>query len=454
MIEKPFIPAVPEHLRREILAGRCIAFVGAGFSAPVLPHWQGLLRMVANSLPATVSEGQRANLVSLANDAQTALQLEGCGQALRDAFGNTPEGLRAFEAAVSAAVTPSAEANEDMRVRCEALAAIPFRAILTLNYDNLIQTPGGLGQYDSVLRESAYWWNRLDWRNNWRLKTPVIKLHGDANGDPNDNPIVLGRSDYRRILYENGTYSNFMRAALGSYTFLFLGFSFTDAYLNELRSEVLAFLEAGRKGHSGREHPIGYAILEDKPPSIRDFFLEHEGIEVLHYDTEKAVDEKTGQTWSVGWSGFNEWLEAIKEETCVTARLRSLLGKEAKIVWVDPLNDANNQRGIAYLREHVGAEVSLLASADELNHELHQDALLILSHFGYRAGEKPDVARVFEKVNAWGDRPPVVVFGGAEFPLENRRVAQRLGAFELAVDWTDLMRVLELLFGREHIRAD
>ena len=145
-------------------------------------------------------------------------------------------------------------------------------------------------------------------------------------------PLVARRQTDQR---ERGTYANFMRAALGTYTFLFMGFSFTDAYLNELRSEVLAFLNShDEKGQ--RPNPVGYAILEDQAPSVRTFFEQHEGIEVLHYETEKKLDPHSNQLRPVGWMGFTDWLEAIEKETCVAARLRALLGEQAQIVWIDP----------------------------------------------------------------------------------------------------------------------
>jgi hypothetical protein len=40
---------IPDHLRQEIVAGRCVAFVGAGFSAAArLPAWEQLLRRMAS----------------------------------------------------------------------------------------------------------------------------------------------------------------------------------------------------------------------------------------------------------------------------------------------------------------------------------------------------------------------------------------------------------------------
>ena len=38
---------IPQPLVDAVLGGRCVAFVGAGFSAPVVPTWADLLRGIA-----------------------------------------------------------------------------------------------------------------------------------------------------------------------------------------------------------------------------------------------------------------------------------------------------------------------------------------------------------------------------------------------------------------------
>src|SRR3712207_7433912 len=42
-MEPPATDPVPQHLFDQIAAGRCVAFVGAGFSAPAVPAWKALL---------------------------------------------------------------------------------------------------------------------------------------------------------------------------------------------------------------------------------------------------------------------------------------------------------------------------------------------------------------------------------------------------------------------------
>ncbi|MCJ7781264.1 MAG: hypothetical protein MUQ27_10615 [Acidimicrobiia bacterium] len=41
--------SIPKHLVKEIHAGNCVAFVGAGFSAAGVPAWAELLSAIAAS---------------------------------------------------------------------------------------------------------------------------------------------------------------------------------------------------------------------------------------------------------------------------------------------------------------------------------------------------------------------------------------------------------------------
>ena len=73
----------------------------------------------------------------------------------------------------------------------------------------------------------------------------MVHLHGEI--EPSDSAVIT-RQDYRRRLHESPGYLTFLRSVMASYTILYLGFSFTDAYLNELRSEVRSMLGSNASG--------------------------------------------------------------------------------------------------------------------------------------------------------------------------------------------------------------
>lgn len=413
---------VPDDLQRAILSGRCIAFVGAGFSAGVVPPWHKFLQKIATELGERVATA----------DSATAFELEAVGQRLKDIAGDRWERIvhKVLEDSFSSA-TPAARERLDRRR--ELLESIPFKAILTTNFDpSLRGVDTTTSMYWEVLRTERRWWSSAPSRESARsARTPVVKLHGDANGDPLRAPIVLGRADYRRRVYEDHSYGSFLRAAFAGYTLLFLGVSFTDAYLNELRSDVLKTIRG-----CDDDCVWGYAVMNKPAADIKHFFRRYEGVEVLPDET-------------ADHAGFDAWLDAISSATSVEGRLRSILeGK--RIVWLDP-NPQNNERGFELLTKSSLAQVEQLRHASELDERAHADADVILSNFGYAAPDDAHAFRVLDKVRTWRERPPVIVFAAHAPPEQlrtNRNSCLRRGAYEYAVEWGELYRAVEALLGR------
>ena len=121
-------------------------------------------------------------------------------------------------------------------------------------------------------------------------------------------------------------------------TVLYMGFSFEDAYLNELRSEVLALL-----GQGNESAPVAYAIVNDVPPDTQSHFRKHEGIQILSYDTQGGKD----------FSGFDRYLESIHQETNPFVRFGRLLSTH-RLLWVDP-HPSNNGEAFEYLQAAAAA---------------------------------------------------------------------------------------------------
>ena len=94
---------------------------------------------------------------------------------------------------------------------------------------------------------------------------------------------------------------------LASRTVLFVGFSFSDAYLNELRSEIISMLGHGK-------HPLAYAIINDKTQLECDYNLKHMSTEFLPYDTKGPA----------GWGGFDLIFEELASRVAVRGHEESL----------------------------------------------------------------------------------------------------------------------------------
>src|SRR5687767_9896122 len=132
---------VPEHLVEAILDGRCIAFVGAGFAMPVVPTWPELLAAIAKELRHPVDISEHAS----------AFEYEAIGQQLQDRAG----GVAAWEQLVQRVLAACQRGKDRTGLdnRCRWLKSIPFKAILTTNFDDSLSgNPTDPAVYWQVLR--------------------------------------------------------------------------------------------------------------------------------------------------------------------------------------------------------------------------------------------------------------------------------------------------------------
>lgn len=431
------VRGVPAELISAVNSGNCIAFVGAGFSAAAgLPPWRSLLARLAEQ--PGLDPGVRAYVRDvISSESASAHDFDRAAQLLADGLGRARliEFLRR-ELDVRA-VRPA------MRRRVEWLLGIPFRAILTLNFDGVLD--GALpsaSRYEEVLRPNFRgWWSQVFWDPASR-GGHIIKLHGDVRTEEGAREIVLAREDYRRRLYSDTAYATFLRTVFATAHVLYLGVSFADAYLNELRSEALAML-----GYGGGRRPraVAYAILNDVPAPISRHFREHEGIEILPFDTRGGTD----------FGGFDDWLARIHEATSPLARLGSLL-QGRHILWLDKTQDAEVGRDLLMQAAGRGGGRS---GGIELVRSL-EVALAKLAAGRGGAGQPYDLIlsmwqgdvrsawgiRLLERVRQEGVRSPVIIFAGPHGAEERKRLALQLGAYAYCVRWETLFRKVGELF--------
>lgn len=452
---------IPQPLLEAIKEGTCVAFVGAGFVAPALPDWDRLLHSIAED--DRIKENPKLSeqirgLLKGANDPRRGIfDREAAAQILesnlKDRFG---------EVVQTALDTDEPKGLEMVNKRISTLYEIPFQAVLTTNFDNLLPgDPGNAKSYHAALRGKRERWfdpNFVVWRSEARNKlsrTPTIKLHGQlANDGRPSTSVVLSRSGYRRLLFENSGYSNFLRSIMATRTILFMGFSFSDTYLNLIRSEVLSFLH-----YKGSEiPPLAYAILADVGEEEQNFLLEYEGIQALTYE-KRDPDPKSPDRY-LSHKGFDDYLEKIRELTAPVEIIRGLLS-EKRVLWMDPA-PFNNEYGFEVLTgsENGGPRIERATSPQEAIRKLieAQDGSdpyhLVLSHWGYRRGEAANGDDLLQNMRKAELRAPVIIFAApSEHVDENRTIALGLGAFEYTWQWEQLFAAIERLFTRAPLRS-
>ena len=120
------------------------------------------------------------------------------------------------------------------------LTKIPFRSILTSNYDNLIE-----GAY--ALSNGGRIPNKFTQEDLLNISSPlrqeefyIFKIHGDLE---RLNSIILSSRDYQRLLFRTPEYRQFIETLFSVYTFLFVGFGASDPDLDNVLDKLSSLFE-------------------------------------------------------------------------------------------------------------------------------------------------------------------------------------------------------------------
>jgi hypothetical protein len=425
---------VPSALVEAVRAGQCVAFVGAGFVQPALPTWLELLGLLCARVQ---DKDQRRGIREWLKSSQSSRDYEGLAECIKSALG--PRFGPSLEEILS--VKP----DSTIKRRLDFLREVPFRAVLTTNFDGLIDgeipSPSAYAQVLTAPRRA--WWDTYYWKSSSQNPPPCIKLHGRIM-DGHDESLVFTTHDYRKRLYENQSYRAFLRALFATHTVLYMGFSFTDAYVNALRSEVLAMLgldTSHRRGHD-------FAIMNDVPLAAQQHFNNNEGLEILEYSTRIKGSAKRD------YRGFDKWLKVIRARAAPEKTLRELISGK-RILWFDPKPD-NNRYGLKVLKAgraqllpvtSLNQAIAELRKANAGSRSAHPDNRydLVISHFGWRKDAPSRCEQLLCAMHKNDLRAPVLVFAGTSGRPENRRVALELGAFAFTDTWEELFETLESL---------
>jgi len=221
-----FIGMVPAKIIDALKSRKCILFAGSGLSAQVsrsdgrpLPTWREflieLLKWAEDEKirfwgePRDIEKIiEKNNLLMAAQELQERVGTERIGEFLNSVFGDK-------------SVRPSSTHR--------ILPHIPFRGILTTNYDSLIEgaytienegkIPPIFTQEDLLSRPSPL--RRSDFF--------IFKLHGHF-----DRPqtVVLGSRDYQNLFFRTPGYRHFLETLFSTHTVIFVGFSAEDPDVN------------------------------------------------------------------------------------------------------------------------------------------------------------------------------------------------------------------------------
>ncbi len=217
---------IPAELADALRTKRCILLVGAGLSAQVsrsdgspLPNWSDLL---SEFLDWAISRQvrfwgdpediramiQKGNLLMAAQELQDRLGTPAVGEFLDQVFRG-------------GAVLPSSGHR--------MLPRIPFRAVLTTNYDSLIEGAYSIesgGSLPPVWTQEDLLFRPSPLRGSGFF---IFKIHGHLD---RPNSVVLGSRDYQDLLFRTPGYRQFLETLFATHTVLFVGFGGSDPNLD------------------------------------------------------------------------------------------------------------------------------------------------------------------------------------------------------------------------------
>jgi NAD-dependent SIR2 family protein deacetylase len=213
---------IPPELVSEIKRGKCILFVGSGLSSQVLrsnnkplPTWKSLLYEML--------EWANQNRTPFWNDPKDIKEmidkdnLTVAAQELQEVIGNSNLGDFYKSVFRDKNVKPS-EVHK-------IIPLLPFRGVITTNYDTLIE--GAYSLVNEGILPPIFTQKDLDDKNSFLRNNDffIFKMHGHI--DRLDS-IILGKKSYDDILFRNATYRQFMETMFSVYTILFIGFGGID----------------------------------------------------------------------------------------------------------------------------------------------------------------------------------------------------------------------------------
>lgn len=241
-----------EERKRELIelvaSGEAVLMVGSGSSARVgYVTWDGLLEELedlANRCGTGLDQTRKGDKLAYAEDIKSHIQ-------------NKTGDLRRYYALLRNLFSPKDPPFENFHRK---LVLLPFRGILTTNYDTVLEAALGDIEprfaYDNWLvidENSAGQVNEflMAMNNDKRMTRRIAHLHGRFNLP---SSIILSIEDYRRTYgsristnhvqkdSEWTLYKKLLWAVLATRRVVFIGFSMTDPYFNKMLETVSADL--------------------------------------------------------------------------------------------------------------------------------------------------------------------------------------------------------------------
>jgi hypothetical protein len=416
---------IPSELVDRVARGECVLFVGAGFSKGVTGvDWEGLLATLARRLRTEEKVGWEHF------DPLTKAQL----------FVER-HGRPALERSLASCLGLERDLSRFVQPLHEQLLSMPFRTIVTTNYDRLVEaTLDKLGvPYGTVIDDVDV---HLPLPNRARR---VIKMHGDLELS---DTIILTRDDYLAYERIRPSILLLLRSLLLEHSFLFFGFSLEDLNFAYVYDRVQSLRDLARVGTTS------YAVLTRPNPLLTRYWKNH-GLEIVPVESHEQAGEVVRLLHARVETHIRSERQlarvaarlgrAVAERTdALTGALRGAIRQEvARLARAGGDVDAERRRELGTRAE---AALVLVRRLDELSLDVEPQDLAALGTRLFEAHRWREATEALESAR-FGFRRL-----GIDPPLE---VRQRLGrCYTRLGSWPHAYRVLKDTFATSGLWGD
>ncbi|WP_289665960.1 SIR2 family NAD-dependent protein deacylase [Flavobacterium panacagri] len=225
-METKFKGIIPRELIEAIKKNKCVLFVGSGLSAQVersngknLPNWGNFLEeLLAFGIDKNISfwndPSHIKEMINKGNYLMAAQELQEC------------IGKGEFSDFLSQIFR---DANVKPQNVHNLICEIPFRALITSNYDALLE-----GAY--AITNAGRIPQKFTQEDLKTISTPlrkdnffIFKIHGDID---RSETIILGSRSYTNLLFRTPEYLSFLETLFTTHSVLFIGFGGSDPDLD------------------------------------------------------------------------------------------------------------------------------------------------------------------------------------------------------------------------------
>jgi HEAT repeat protein len=280
---------IPVQLKESLKKNECALFAGAGLSEG-LPTWRELVEPLAKELGVSTNTDFRITALFYENE-----------------YGR--DQLEKY-------IVSKLQIDVPLPKTHEILPDLPFKAIITTNYDHLLEKAFQGKNVAKIVEGTKAPHINTD-------QIPLIKMHGDLD-DPSS--IIITEKDYEEYPEKHRALITYLKGILITCNFLFVGFSLDDPNFNNIYTQIRSlFGESTRKSYAIFKKPSVFEVKRWKIKGIEVISIEDFNEIPAFFEKLRTICTGTPQTKSQ-WT--SQELENIQNT------FREIVERQNK--WLDP----------------------------------------------------------------------------------------------------------------------